>query len=116
VARFDNGKWISLNISSIDSNPKNSDRGWLEVTGTKGTYIFDHAEYKIITPMKKGVKTFKGKNPDSEGWRLYQNLADHLVKGEKLVISGEWARRPIHILDLAVKSAAAGKSLKAKYK
>ena len=116
VARFDNGKWLSLNISSIDANAKNSDRGWLEITGTKGTYVFDHAEYKIVTPMKKGTKIFKGNNPDSEGWRLYQNLADHLVEGKELVISGEWARRPIHILDLANRSALSGKSLKAKYK
>jgi len=50
-----------------------------------------------------------------EGWRFYQNVADHLTKGEKLVITGEWARRPIHILDLANQSAKKGQALKAKY-
>ena len=37
------------------------------------------------------------------------------VKGKKLVITGEWARRQIHILDLANQSARQGKSLKARY-
>jgi len=32
-----------------------------------------------------------------------------------LVITAEWSRRPIHILDLAVRSAKAGRSLAAKY-
>ena len=41
----------------------------------------------------------KGKNPPSQSWRFYQNLADHLVTGEKLVITPQWARRPIHILE-----------------
>ena len=48
-----------------------------------------------------GVPWRQAKNPAGEGWKLYQNVADHLVKGEKLIITGEWARRPIHILDLA---------------
>lgn len=114
VARFNNGKWLTLTISSLDANPK-SDRGWLEITGTKGTYIFDGPTYKIITPQAKTVKTVTGSNPESEGWRFYQNIADHLVKGDELVISSEWARRPIHILDLGCKSAEKGISLKAKY-
>jgi predicted dehydrogenase len=115
VTRFDNGKWLTLNISSIDANSKSNDRGWLEITGEKGTYIFDGGTYKIITPKGKELKTTTGNNPESEGWRYYQNVADHFVKGEKLVITGEWARRPIHILDLAVKSAQQRKSIKVKY-
>ena len=51
-----------------------------------------------------------------KGWKLYQNVADHLVKGTPLVITPEWARRRIHILDLACQSAKKGKSLKARYK
>ena len=54
-------------------------------------------------------------NPNSEGWKLYQNVADHLAKRKPLIITGEWARRPIHILDLAVRSARTGRALKAKY-
>ena len=43
-------------------------------------------------------------------------MAEHMTKGTPLVISPEWARRPIHILDLAYRSAREGSALKAKYK
>jgi len=112
VVRFDNGKRLSLTMSSLDMNPK---RGMLEITGTKGTYIMDPREYEIIT--QKGGETVvrKGKNPPSQSRQFYQNIADHLVKATPLVITAEWARRPIHILDLANRSARAGKALKTKY-
>lgn len=112
IARFSNGSWLSLLVSSIDNNPR---RGFVEVTGTKGSYIVDWNANEFI--CKKGGATVitKYPNPQGEGWKFYQNVADHLVKGEKLVITGEWARRPIHILDLADKSARKGQTLKAKY-
>lgn len=112
VVRFNNGVWLTLQMSNIDAHPK---RSILEITGTHGTYLMDHSEYEYIIPGNPQVIT-KGKYPDSEGWRFYQNIADHLVKGEELVISAEWARRPIHILDMAVKSAQKGSALKAKYR
>ena len=112
VARFANGAWLTLMISSIEANPK---RGWLEITGTKGSYIMDGGTYEILLPGGN-PSLIKGPNPDSEGWRFYQNIADHLVKNTPLVITGEWARRPIHILDLACKSAEKNAALKAKYR
>lgn len=114
VVRFNSGAWLSLSISSIDANPK-ADRGWLEITGTKGTYIMDGGHYTIIRP-EENPSLIKGANPPSEGWRFYQNIADHLVRDEPLIITGEWARRPIHILDLACKSAEKNVTLKAKYR
>ena len=113
IARFASGAWLSLCISHIDSNPK---RGWLEITGTEGTYLFDHGTWELTTHKRGNTVVTKGSNPASEGWRFYQNIADHLVKGTPLVITAEWARRPIHILDLANRSATKGASLKAKYK
>ena len=113
VARFDSGAWVTLTISSIESNPK---RGWLEITGTKGSYIFEGGGFEVITHEDGLTVSHKGRNPESEGWRFYQNIADHLTKGEPLVITPEWARRPIHIIDLAYRSARLGKALKPKYK
>jgi scyllo-inositol 2-dehydrogenase (NADP+) len=113
VVRFANGAWSTLTISAIESKPK---QGWLEITGTKGTYVFDGGTFEVITHAKGGETVVtKGANPPSEGWKLYQNIADHLVKGEALVITPEWARRPIHILDLAGMSAKKGTTLKARY-
>jgi predicted dehydrogenase len=113
VVRFRSGQWLELTMTTVDANSKTQDRGWLEITGTKGTYILDGGEWRIIKP---NCKVKKGKNPDRQGWRLYQNIADHLVKGEKLIITPEWARRPIHILDLACRSAKQGRALRAKYR
>ncbi|MBI4977485.1 MAG: Gfo/Idh/MocA family oxidoreductase [Spirochaetes bacterium] len=114
VVRFAKGEWLTIALTAIDSNPK---RGMIEITGTKGSYIMDHNTWEVIKSNDDGSVTIsKGNNPPSEWWRYYQNVADHLVKGTKLVITAEWARRPIHILDLADKSAKAGKALAAKYK
>lgn len=112
VVRFANGVWLTLNISNLDSNPR---RGFLEITGTKGSYFIDWGGWEVTT-HKDGVTVVeKGRHPESEGWRFYQNIADHLTKGTPLVITPEWARRPIHILDLACQSAKKGVALKAKY-
>jgi len=115
LVRFANGAWATLCMSNLDSNPK---RGLLEITGTKGTYIFGERTWEIINHRPGGTVVKKGQTPrpQSQWWRYYQNIADHLVNGAELVITAEWARRPIHILDLAVTSAKKGSAMKAKYK
>ncbi len=112
VVRFSNGKWLTLCISSVDSNPK---RGMLEITGTRGTYIFDYKTWEIIQPGEGETVVTRGNSPESQSVKFYGNVADHLVKGTPLVITPEWARRPIHILDLACQSARKGRTLKVKY-
>jgi predicted dehydrogenase len=114
VVRFKSGAWLSLCITQLDSNPK---KGQLEITGTKGSYVFDGRTFELSAhDAEVNTVVTKGANPQSEGWRFYQNIADHLVKGERLVITPEWSRRPIHILDLAGRSAAKGTSLRTKYR
>lgn len=112
IVRFNNGKWLTLHASTIDANPK---RGMLDIVGATGTYIMHADRYEIITP-DANPSTIIGPNMASEGWKFYQNVADHLVRDVPLVITAEWARRPIHILDLAVQSAEKGHSLPAKYR
>lgn len=87
----------------------------MEITGTKGSDVMDGPTFQVIQHRQGETVITRGNNPPSEGWRFYQNIADHLVKGEPLVITPEWARRPIHILDLACRSAAQGRALLAKY-
>ena len=112
TVRFQTGQWLTLSISSIDSKAK---EGVLEITGTEGSLVIEHQGWKLITHKNDVTVTETGANPKGEGWRYYQNLADHLVKGEKLIITPEWARRPIHILELAGLSAKKGCAIKAKY-
>lgn len=112
VVRFRSGQWLTLCVTSIDSNPK---RGMLEITGTKGSYIMEYASHEIISHKNDETIARKGRSPESQGWRYYQNVADHLTRGTKLVITAEWARRPIHIIDLAGQSAKLGRTLRARY-
>ena len=84
VVRFASGQWLTLMITSLDANPK---RGMLEITGAKGTYLMSYNEWETVVPQDGRMVITKGKNPPAEGWRFYQNLADHLVTGAKLVIT-----------------------------
>ena len=112
VVRLSGDKWLTLCITMIDSKPK---EGQLEITGTKGTYIMEGRKWTTITHEDGRPVTTTSENPKGESWRFYQNIADNLTKGKKLIITPEWSRRPIHILDLACKSAEKGHALKAKY-
>jgi predicted dehydrogenase len=112
VVRFKSGQWLNLTITTIDSKSKD---GWVEITGTKGTYVMD-GDHSSLFQSKNGTHTrTQFPNPPDEGHRYYENVCDHLVKGAPLIITGEWSRRPIHILDLAVQSARKGKALAARY-
>ncbi len=112
VVRFKSGVWVALTATNIDANPK---RGMVEVTGTKGTFLWEYEHHEIIVKEAGKTTVTKAQNPKEQWEKYYQNVAAHLTKGEPLVITAEWARRPIHILDLAGQSATQGRALKAKY-
>ena len=113
VVRFSSGVWMSLRESHIDPVAPG---GMLRITGTEGTYVMNGGDYQITKIVGDQRIVTSGKNPPNEYEHYYQNVADHLVKGDELIISGEWARRPIHILDLADQSAKQGKTIAATYK
>jgi len=115
VARFDSGQWLELTMSSLDSFPKGHERKWVEITGTKGTYLFDGGGWKTIVHEGGEKIEQEGENPPGQGRLYYENVAAALLGKQDLVITAEWARRPIHILDLAVKSAREGRALPAQY-
>jgi scyllo-inositol 2-dehydrogenase (NADP+) len=113
VVRFANGALLILRSSSINANPRPFK---MEITGTKGTYWFKGEWWELHTYNESGHKAeVKGWCPADEWWRYYRNIADNLTKGSPLVITPQWARRLIHVLELAGKSAAEGKALAAKY-
>jgi len=112
VVRFKNGAWINLCVSHLDANAK---PGTVEIHGTKGNYVIEWNHYNLHH-IEDGVSTVEqGPHPHSQGQKFYENIAAHLIKGEKLIITPEWARRPIHILDLAMRSAKTGRAMAAKY-
>jgi len=112
TVRFKSGQWLTLSISHIDSKGKD---GWLAITGTHGTLVLDERHSTLYQHQDGKQITTRMPNPAAEGFRYYENVRDHLVKGRPLVITAEWSRRPIHIIDLAVQSACKGRALAAKY-
>ena len=112
VVRFRNGSWLTLNITSLDSNAK---PGFLEITGTEGSYVMDWSGYTIHKRDGQNYSLEQGAHYPNAWEKFYGNIADHLTKNAKLVITPEWSRRPIHILDLAAQSAKQGRALPAKY-
>ncbi|MDA0990917.1 MAG: Gfo/Idh/MocA family oxidoreductase, partial [Verrucomicrobia bacterium] len=114
VVRFKNGVLLTLTISTIDHN--GSKRNWLEVTGTKGSYAMRHGDYDMVRTVNGERVEVTAENTPTKWQAYYQNISNHLVKGTALVIPGEWARRPIHILDLARRSARLGRTLKATHR
>ncbi|TAG32418.1 MAG: gfo/Idh/MocA family oxidoreductase [Verrucomicrobia bacterium] len=113
TVRFASGQRINLSITHLDAAPE---KGFMKIVGTKATHVIGWDGTETTTPKGGGVVvTERASNPKGEGEKFYQNIAAHLTTGEALVITGEWARRPIHLLDLAAQSAKAGRALPVKY-
>ncbi|MFW5845216.1 MAG: hypothetical protein ACOCXJ_03225, partial [Planctomycetota bacterium] len=72
----------------------------------------------LVDPVKVAIesRTTTGENRAGEQHRYYDNIAAHLIGDEPLIITPEWSRRPIHIIDLAVQSARQGRTLPASYR
>lgn len=114
VVRFADKRWLTLSVSSIDSHNK-GDRGILEITGTQGTYLMFFDKWIIKSVTGGIVTTREGKNQVGQTEKFYENIVGTIQGTATLVITPEWARRPVHILDLAVKSSALGYAQKSKY-
>ncbi len=113
TVRFATGQRINLTITQLDAAP---DRGMIKIVGTKATHLIEWPAAETITGLGGGkFVTERAPHPKSEGEKYYQNIAAHLSAGEPLVITGEWARRPIHLLDLAARSAREGRALPVTY-
>jgi scyllo-inositol 2-dehydrogenase (NADP+) len=113
VVRFKGNAVASHTASSVAMAGKDM----IRITGTKGAIVATHRSVDVFTAAPDGsrIKTTvpmeKARNAD-----YYKNVHNHLFKGEKLVITAEWARRVIQVLDYAGRSARKGTVVKAKYK
>ena len=89
----------------------------IRITGTKGAIVCGHGHCDVFVKdednqtVKTSVKMVPARNSD-----YYKNVHDHLFNSKKLIITPEWARRVIQVLDYANRSARKGTGLKAKYK
>ena len=85
----------------------------IRILGTKGAIAATHRSVDVFTLDKAGntVRTSVAMEP-ARNSDYYKNVHDHLHKGKPLVITPEWARRVIQILDYAGRSAVKGQALK----
>jgi scyllo-inositol 2-dehydrogenase (NADP+) len=110
VVRFADDAWLRLNVSAVMHDSREAG---IFFHGALGTYHMQMGTWKTTT-LEDSVQTIrKGQNPPSQGDLYYQNIVQHLSHGEPLVITPEWARRPIHIIDLAMRSARERRALPA---
>jgi len=114
VVRFKNGARIELTITHLDSDLP---PGMMRITGTEGsvTFMDPHGRYRLARQEGAERVITEGKQEETTQELYYKNVADYLTDQAELIITAEWSRRPIHILDLASQSAKAGKALPAKY-
>ncbi len=114
IVRFKNGVLLNFRITNIDADPR---PGTIEIFGTKGMYKMGHGDWRMIRPRNDGSQLVStGRNQKAEWIRFYRNVAAHLTKGTDLVITPQYARRPIHLMHLADRSAKQGKALKVTYR
>ncbi len=113
TVRFASGQRLNLTITQLDAAPE---RGFMKIVGTRATHLIDSNSAETTTPQGSGqTMVERALHPKGQGEKFYQNIVAHLTANEPLVITGEWARRPIHILDLAARSAREGRALPAVY-
>ncbi len=106
--RYPSGRWLTFTMSKLDDNMPDQ---MIEVTGTKGTCVFDTASYKLTKRDGDNVEKIE-KHPIPAAWGLYyENLVQVLRGEESLIITPEWAAKIIKILDLANVSAKEGRTI-----
>jgi scyllo-inositol 2-dehydrogenase (NADP+) len=109
IIRFDNGAIADFQQSSISRVPRPKWR----VLGDKGGVLAGPDHWLVNTEIN-GIACSEMKIPFKQGEqsKYYQNIADHLLKGEELIVTAHDARRVIAIMESAEKSAKSGKPAK----
>jgi predicted dehydrogenase len=111
IVRFANGAMLNLRITHLDANP---DKGQVAFTGTAGKYIMDQGTFELYRVNGPDTTILKGKNRAGEQEKYYRNVAAALAGKAELVITAEWSRRTMEILDLATQSARLGRAIQVK--
>lgn len=113
VVRFQSGQRLTLTITHVDHSPR---EGFMEITGTQGTYLIDWSGRKIVRRQGDHILTEEAPHSPGKQHLYYENIRDHLLKGTPLIITPEWSRRPIHFIELAMRSAKSRRALPVKYR
>lgn len=109
IVRFANGVLLNLCISHTEADPS---QDWFEIIGTLGKYRFNNQNFSVHLPDGDIVRSTHGKNPPDQWDRYYENIADAMVGAADLIITPEWSRRTMAILDLGGQSARTGRAIR----
>lgn len=111
IVRFGDRAIASHTASDVAMAGKDA----IRILGTKGAITWNFSHVSVHTKDEHGQTVVTRVHSEkSEGHKFYQNLHEHLFKGEPLVITPELATRVIQVLDYAGQSAEQGRALAAK--
>ncbi len=103
------GSYTESHVAAAGKQP-------IRICGAKGAITASNQHVTIHTKDRTGARIEKTVPMLPRAYQnYYKNIADHLLRGKDLIITAEWARRVIQVLDYASISAQKGKSVKAKY-
>jgi predicted dehydrogenase len=108
IVRFDDRAIATHTASTVASAGKDA----IRINGTKGGIVWNWGNIMLHNKDAQGRQVVTQVRPkSSEGHRFYENVHAHLFRGEPLVITPEHATRVIQVLDLACRSAEAGRPM-----
>jgi len=108
--RFDSGATVDYIESMISA----SRRPKWRIQGTKGAIMMDKNDEIQVISYASGIQqdsVVKWNLPGYGSVQYYRNIADHLLMGEPLEITGEQARRVIAVIEAGMESSKLGKSV-----
>ena len=96
-ARFDGGVEAQVVVSSLNAAPKPL---WT-VAGTEGAAVVEDwgSGARVVSVDGAGVRHDIAVPAVKEANRYYKNVADHLLSGLPLIITPEWAKGPIQLIE-----------------
>lgn len=111
IIKFDNGVIADFQQSQL----ARAGRARWRVLGTLGAVVAAGDHWVVNTEVNGLPTEMKVPFLPGEHAKYYQNIADHLLRGQELIVTGTDARRVITILEYAERAAKAGKTLAIPY-
>lgn len=112
IVRFENGCTADFQVSALNSAPKPKWR----ILGTKGSIVGDWGPtIKVTTEVMGRLASFDMPCLKGDWKRYYQNVADHILRGAPLDVTGEQSRRIISVIEAAEESIQTHKTVVPRY-
>ena len=102
--------------SHTESSVAAADKPMIRICGTRGAIVATHTSVAVHTVSRKSGSVANTVPMVPRTYeRFYANIRDHLLKRKPLIITPEWARRVVQVLEYACRSADAGRPVRPQY-